>query len=281
MVSDICKLPKNFCAKLFESGLVNAYVGIGSWAFLAVQPPLTPALFFCDTRVKALRIGKGKFMVTFEIILLAMVAAFLGLRLYSVLGKRTGHEQEPVARRAMEERKPAIVRAPVGQPEATASTPIFDSPLYDSAAQSGLRAIANADRQFDAPLFVEGAKSAYGMILEAFWKGEKDKLRFLCDDDVYESFSAAIDDRASRGETLDNRLVRIEEARIVGASYDHPMARIAVRFDADIAALIKDSEGRVIGGSMTDAVETHDVWTFFRDVKSGDRNWKLDETDSV
>jgi predicted lipid-binding transport protein (Tim44 family) len=220
-------------------------------------------------------------MVTFEIILLAMVAAFLGLRLYSVLGKRTGHEQEPVARPAMDDRKPAIVRAPVGQPETAGSAAIFDSPLYDSAAQSGLRSIANADRQFDAQLFLEGAKSAYGMILESYWKGEKDKLRFLCDDDVYESFAEEIDSRTARGETLENRLVRIDEARIVDASFDHPMARISVRFDADIAALIKDADGQVIGGSMTDAIETHDVWTFFRDVKSGDRNWKLDETDSV
>jgi predicted lipid-binding transport protein (Tim44 family) len=59
------------------------------------------------------------------------------------------------------------------------------------------------------------------------------------------------------------------------------MARISVRFDADIAALVKDADGNVIGGSLTDAVETHDVWTFYRDVKSGDRNWKLDETDEV
>jgi predicted lipid-binding transport protein (Tim44 family) len=75
--------------------------------------------------------------------------------------------------------------------------------------------------------------------------------------------------------------VRIEEARIDDASYDHPVARITVRFDADIAALAKDVDGNIIGGSMTDAVEAHDIWTFFRDVKSGDRNWKLDETDDV
>lgn len=220
-------------------------------------------------------------MVTVEIVLLAMVAAFLGLRLYSVLGKRTGHEQEPVARPAMEERQPAVVRQPVGQRETLAPVPTMDSPLADSAAQSGLRSIANADRTFDPALFLEGAKSAYGMILEAYWKGEKDQLRFLCDDDVYESFAEEIDARLARSETLENRLVRIDEARIVNASYDHPMARISVQFDADIAALVKDANGAIIGGSLTDAIETHDIWTFFRDVKSGDRNWKLDETDTV
>lgn len=220
-------------------------------------------------------------MVTVEIVLLAMVAAFLGLRLYSVLGKRTGHEQEPVARPAIEERQPATVHQPIGQREASGSVPVIDSPLADSAAQSGLRAIGNADRTFDPALFLEGAKSAYGMILDAFWKGDKERLRFLCDDDVYDSFSDAVDQRAERGEVLENRLVRIEEARIIDASYDHPMARIVVRFDADIAALTKDANGNIIGGSLTDAVDTHDIWTFFRDVKSGDRNWKLDETDAV
>lgn len=220
-------------------------------------------------------------MVTVEIVLLAMVAAFLGLRLYSVLGKRTGHEQEPVARPAIDERQPAVVRQPVGQRETLAPVPTMDSPLADSAAQSGLRSIANADRTFDPALFVEGAKSAYGMILEAYWKGDKENLRFLCDDDVYESFAEEIDARLARNETLENRLVRIDEARIINASYDHPVARISVQFDADIAALVKDANGTIIGGSLSDAIETHDIWTFFRDVKSGDRNWKLDETDTV
>ena len=219
-------------------------------------------------------------LVTLEIVLLAMVAAFLGLRLYSVLGKRTGHEQEPAPRTVSDDRQPAIVRQPIGQSEPVA-TGSLDANLVDFAASSGLRSITNADRQFDPALFLEGAKSAYGMILDAYWKGDKATLRFLCDDDVYDSFGEAIDARVERGEVLENRLVRIEEARIIDASYDHPVARITVRFDADIASLLKDAGGTVIGGSMNDAVESHDVWTFFRDLKSGDRNWKLDETDEV
>lgn len=216
---------------------------------------------------------------TFQIVLLAMVAAFLGLRLYSVLGKRTGHEQEPIARPVADERQPAIIRQPI--PESGPVPTLISDEDIDIVAASGLRSIINADRQFDAHLFLEGAKSAYGIILEAFWKGDKEALRFLCDDDVYDSFADEIDAREARGEVVANRLVRIEEARIIDASYDHPMARITVRFDADIAALVKNADGVFIGGSMTDAVETHDIWTFFRDVKSGDRNWKLDETDAV
>lgn len=218
--------------------------------------------------------------MTFTIVLLALVAAFLGLRLYSVLGKRTGHEQEPVTRQPLDTGVPAI-RQPVGGGENAPALPQGDISNVELAAQSGLRAIANADRQFDVGLFIEGGKSAYQLVLEAYWKGDKDTLKFLCDDDVYQSFAEAIDGRVERGETLENRLVRIDEARIVDASFDHPVARITLRLDADVASMVKDKDGNVIGGSMTDAVETHDVWTFMRDVKSGDHNWKLDETDSV
>ncbi len=218
--------------------------------------------------------------MTFTIVLLALVAAFLGLRLYSVLGKRTGHEQEPVARQPLDS-TPPLIRQPVLGSDGSSGSAQGEASNVDIAAQSGLRSIVNADRQFDLPLFVEGAKSAYKIVLEAYWKGDKESLRFLCDDDVYDSFVEEIDGRQTRGETLENRLVRIEDARVIDASFDVPMARVTLRFDADIAALVKDADGNVIGGSMTDAVETHDIWTFMRDVKSGDRNWRLDETDSV
>ena len=220
-------------------------------------------------------------VVTFTIVLLALVAAFLGLRLYAVLGKRTGHEQEPVARRPVEANTSPLLRQPSASGDAASAAPGTDLSNLETAAQSGIKAISNADRNFDPASFVEGSKTAYKMVLEAYWKGDKEALRFLCDDDVFASFAEAIDGRAERGETLENRLVRIDEIRIVDASYDHPMARISVRFDADIAAMVKDTDGNIIGGSMTDAVETHDIWTFMRDVKSDSRNWKLDETDSV
>jgi predicted lipid-binding transport protein (Tim44 family) len=219
--------------------------------------------------------------VTFQIIILAMVAAFLGMRLYSVLGKRTGHEQEPLIRKPLEERPAPTIRPAVPIIEQAPTGQVYGTANVDVSAESGLRAIINADRQFDAGLFIEGAKSAYRLVLEAYWKGDREAIHFLCDDDVHQSFIESIAEREQAGQTLENRLVRIDEARIIDAHYDHPIARITVRFDADIAAMIKDKDGVVIGGSMNDAVETHDIWTFMRDVKSGDRNWKLDETDEA
>jgi predicted lipid-binding transport protein (Tim44 family) len=186
-----------------------------------------------------------------------------------------------VARRPIEANKQALLRQPTAGGDAASALPAADLSNVEMAAQTGIKVIGNAERNFDLSAFVEGSKIAYKMVLEAYWKGDKEALRFLCDDDVYDSFAQAIDGRVARGETFENRLVRIDEVRIVDASYDHPIARISVRFDADIAAMVKDADGNIIGGSMTDAVETHDIWTFMRDVKSGGRNWKLDETDSV
>ena len=219
--------------------------------------------------------------MTVSIIILAMAAAFLGLRLYSVLGKRSGHEQEPIIRRAAEDAPPPILRpAPINGERSPIAASEQDLDV-DVSAQNGLRAIANADRQFDVALFIEGAKSAYQLVLEAFWRGDKEALQFLCDDDVYDSFVDVIDGRIERGETLENRLIRIDNARIIDAKFDMPMARITLQFDADVAVMVKNADGQMVGGSMSDAVESHDIWTFMRDVKATDRNWKLDETDEA
>ncbi|WP_347303092.1 Tim44/TimA family putative adaptor protein [Croceibacterium sp. TMG7-5b_MA50] len=217
-----------------------------------------------------------------EIVILAMIAAFLGLRLYSVLGRRAEHEEEPVVPTRFDRADGAAPRplsAPQTdrvRPQAEAARPIAGVP---AAAETALRQIAMADRRFDPAQFVGGARGAYRMILEAFWRGDREELRSLCDDDVYASFASAIDAREAAGETLDNRLVRIEDVRIEGASLTGRTARIAVLFVADIAAVTRDRNGNVIAGSLVDAIEARDVWTFSRDLDSADPDWLLDETD--
>ena len=215
-----------------------------------------------------------------EIVILAMIAAFLGLRLYSVLGQRAEHEEEAVPRRFeqgdKEKKEPAAQAKP-------AATPIPARPLQLDgvmpAVERGVRAIAAADPTFDITAFLEGAKGAYEMVLEAFWKGDKETLRELCDDDVYASFAAAIDAREAAGHKLDNRLIRIEENRIRSAELDGRTARVAVLFVSDIAAVTRDADGQVVAGSLDDAVESRDIWTFSRNIDAADPNWVLDETD--
>jgi predicted lipid-binding transport protein (Tim44 family) len=217
-----------------------------------------------------------------EIVILAMIAAFLGLRLYSVLGRRAEHEEEPIQGRI--EPKADAPRAVLpGASDRSAPQPAQRAmvPGVTPAIERGLREISAADRKFDLLAFVEGSKAAYAMVLEAFWRGDKDELGQLCDRDVYEGFAAAIDARVKAGETLDNKLIRIEDATVVAASFAAPMARIAVRFTADIAAVTRDKEGTMIAGSLDDAIEVHDLWTFSRNVTSADPDWLLDETDEA
>ena len=212
------------------------------------------------------------------IVILALIALFIGLRLYSVLGERTGHEQQqPILKPADPDAvvEPRIARPPMAQPAAADPGDM----AYLPTAGPGVRAILAADPDFDVARFLDGAKAAYTMILEAFWKGDAAALRPYVDDHVYETFSSAIADREKNGFTLDNRLVAIEQAVIASAVLEQTVALVTVRFEADIAAVTRNKEGEVVAGSLSDAVQTRELWTFRRDIASRDPNWLLIETD--
>lgn len=213
-----------------------------------------------------------------QIVILAMIAAFLGLRLYSVLGRRAEHEEQPEPTRFD---APDVIPAAGAQQRQAQPVrlPALEGAL--PAVERGVRDIAAADRQFDVSGFVEGAKAAYGMVLEAFWSGDRETLKEMCDDDVYAGFDAAISARDTAGETLENRLVRIEDATIDMAELNGKTARVRMRFVADIAAVTRDKDGNVVAGSLDDAIEARDLWTFKRDIREGDPHWLLDETDEA
>lgn len=211
------------------------------------------------------------------IVILALVALFIGLRLYSVLGERTGHEQQPILKPADQD---ARVEQRVTQPPVTPPSADNNGDLaYVPLAGPGVRAILAADPSFDVARFLEGAKSAYRLILEAFWKGDLATVKPHVDAHVYETFATAIEQRKKEGLTLDNRLVTIEQAVISEATVERSAALLTVRFEADIAAVTRNAEGQVVAGSMSDAVQTRDLWTFRRDLASRDPNWLLIETD--
>ena len=213
----------------------------------------------------------------FYVVLLAMVAGFLALRLYMVLGKRTGHEQ--ALPKAADERAPiTTLPRPI---EAAVEPRDIANRNIDSKAEAGLRQIVSAEPSFDVAQFIDGAKGAYRMILEAYWKGDEDALDWLVEADVKQAFVDAIAAQRDAGHVLDNRLVAIERAAIIDAHLDGKLARITLRFDADIASVTRDADGNMVAGSMSDAVQTHDVWTFVRTLKSNDPNWKLADTDEA
>jgi predicted lipid-binding transport protein (Tim44 family) len=211
------------------------------------------------------------------IVILALVALFIGLRLYSVLGERTGHEQQPILRPADQD---ARVHPPVAQPPAAAPSADNSADLaFVPLAGPGVRAILAADSSFDVARFLEGAKAAYRLILESFWKGDLAALKPHVDGHVYDTFADAVEQRGKDGFKLDNRLVTIEQAVISEATLERSVAIVTVRFEADIAAVTRNAAGEVVAGSMSDAVQTRDLWTFRRDLSTNDPNWLLIETD--
>jgi predicted lipid-binding transport protein (Tim44 family) len=211
------------------------------------------------------------------IVILALVALFIGLRLYSVLGERTGHEQQPILKPADPE---AVVEQRVARPATVQATASEGADMaFLPTAGPGVRALLAADPTFDVARFLEGAKSAYQMVLEAYWKGDSAALRPFVDDHVFETFDSAIQQRAKDGLVLDNRVVNIEQVLITEAQVDRDVAVVTVRFEADIAAVTRNSAGEVVAGSLSDAVQTRDLWTFRRAINSRDPNWLLIETD--
>jgi predicted lipid-binding transport protein (Tim44 family) len=211
----------------------------------------------------------------FSIVIFAMVAAFLAMRLYSVLGKRTGHEQ------SLGRVDDTVLGKVAGQIEDTNDAPaaLIEEQRQAPEVENGLRAISTADRNFSAGEFIDGAKSAYRMILEAFWAGREDDYAAFVTEEVKAAFASAIAERSEQGHVLDNRLVAIERAVISEAVLENGEAMITVSFDADIAAVTRNADGSVVAGSLTDAVTTHDSWTFSRKVRSSDPNWILTHAD--
>ena len=210
------------------------------------------------------------------IVILALVALFVGLRLYSVLGERTGHEQ-PILKAADPDAR--IEQPKVNAQREPASITDNGDLAYLPTAGPGVRQILAADPQFDVARFLEGASGAYRMILEAYWKGELETIRPHTDAHIYDTFAAAVEQRTKDGYTLANRLVSVDPPVIVEAGLENGAAEVTVRFEADIAAVTRNAEGEVVAGSMSDAVQTRERWTFRRDLKSRDPNWLLIETD--
>lgn len=215
-----------------------------------------------------------------DLIFFAMVAAFIGLRLRSVLGRRTGSErrrQNPFSPPAPPRGTDNVVALPEREPAADNADALPATPLSTPAA---LAAIRQMDRSFDADEFLQGAKAAFGMIVDAFAKGDKDGLRPLLAPDVYQRFAGAIDDRSRRGESLSTELVAIRTAELVGAAVSGSRARVTVRFESDQINVTLDAQGQATDGSAAEIEQVVDIWTFERDTRSPDPNWQLMETRS-
>jgi predicted lipid-binding transport protein (Tim44 family) len=213
----------------------------------------------------------------FDIILFAMVAAFLVLRLRSVLGRRTGNERphDPVLRRA-EAPADKVVALRSRSP---APSPVITAPAADAVA-AGLEQIRGADPGFDPSQFLAGARAAFEMIVGAFAAGDKARLRPLLSDEVYTPFAAAIDERAAAKETLETRIITLKRLDVTEAGLTGRIARVTVKFVSDQINVLRAHDGSIVDGDPDHAVEKTDFWSFARDTGSRDPNWVLVATSS-
>jgi predicted lipid-binding transport protein (Tim44 family) len=220
----------------------------------------------------------------FDILLLGLLAGFIAFRLYSVLGRRTGHERTRDDQLRMPDGaetnpKPAASKDNVvSLPERPAQAGI--SSAGASPLARALMDIKLADRSFDTDRFLSGARAAYEMIVTAFARGERDVLRPLLSDDVFDTFERAIKSREARNVRVDFTFLKLKGARVSSAEMKGRTAEITVTFESEVMMAGYDPSGTLVEGDAKTPHSVTDIWTFARDTGSRDPNWILVATAS-
>ncbi|MCA3554320.1 Tim44/TimA family putative adaptor protein [Aestuariivirga sp.] len=225
-------------------------------------------------------------------ILLLAVALVVFWRLRSVLGTRTGTEKPPFdlfgSKRGAQDTSGAVTRLPEPTPVPANDTGDRDPPppVWKGFADEGsplaaaLGRMAENDSGFTPRAFVDGAKVAYEMIIDAFARGDKAALKNLLSKEVFDGFARAIDARVGQGQRVDSRFVGIDKAVIQQASLAGRKASITMEFVSELISATYDKAGEVIEGDPKEIRIVTDVWTFERDLGSRDPNWKLVATEA-
>jgi len=194
-----------------------------------------------------------------DILILAIIAGIVLLRLRSVLGRRTGHEKTD---------KTSYDYETPQQPteEKVVSIEPKNSPSL------------REDGWFDKDDFLRGASKAYEIIVTNFENGNKDALKPLLSDDVLSSFTSVIDERNSKKETVEFNFIGIEKSEIVHKDLKKNPMEITVRFISEMITCIKNSKDEVISGSLNQVQKITDVWTFEKIKDKKTSNWLLTAT---
>ncbi len=215
-----------------------------------------------------------------DLIFLALVAGFLVYRLRNVLGRRDGYEQKPdeiVNRKPSEDNVVDLTK--VRQPDA--ADIVETGTVSNRSVAAGLVQIQTADPSFDPEAFLGGAKAAFEMIVGAFAEGRVEDIKPYLGSEVYANFAAAVREREEAGEKAETQVVSIRKGTIVDAAMKGRDAVVSVEFVTEQVNVVRDAEDRVVDGDPNTVVVLTDVWTFSRDVRAADPNWKLMVTRSV
>ena len=227
-----------------------------------------------------------------DIILFAMIAAFLILRLRGVLGRRDGNEsgyRDPFKADTpdnlpddnlvkLPNRSPDVQVEDDSAPEDALQPDELDS---DKDLARGLKQISAADKNFDEENFLIGARVAFEMVLGAYVSGDREVLQNLVSTEVYDNFRSAIDDREKAGHTIEETLVSIRSAEVVEACIEESRALVTTKFLSEQVHVLRDGQEEVIDGNPNEIMDVVDFWTFARDISSRDPNWQLVATRSL
>ncbi len=221
-----------------------------------------------------------------DIIIFALLAAFLVMRLRSVLGRRTGHERPPPKDafgrtkkvEGPEKGDDKVVQLP-GREAAEVPCEPAEVEEADPLA-AGLAQIRRADRQFDLDQFLGGARTAFDMIVASYAAGDTDTLQPLLSEDVFDNFARAIADRGDQSHVLETTLVGIRSAEAIEASMSRTVASVTVKFVSEQINVTRDEDGGVVDGDATRVADVTDIWTFARDTASRNPNWILVATEA-
>jgi predicted lipid-binding transport protein (Tim44 family) len=218
-----------------------------------------------------------------DIVIMALVAGFILLRLRSVLGHKVGHDTSELIKRQRPQ-ETGLNEPVVQAQERPAKSRFRDEPSEDLAAVAeasaaqGLLAIKARDSQFSATSFLQGAKAAFEMVLDAFAKNDQKTLKMLLSDELYKEVAADLDSRAKEEQRMETTLVSVQARKITSASLEQNRARIKVKFASEQIAIVRDKAGKIVEGDVSDIQPVEDEWMFERDVTAKNPNWKIIET---
>lgn len=211
-----------------------------------------------------------------DIIVIGAIAAFILLRYRAMLGERTGRDADATPARPLQEFE-RVIQLP--EREKPAAEPVEVAPISGyGAASTTLERMRQLDKQFVPDDFLEGARGAFEMVLQAFNERDHDTLTMLLSKDVYNEFMASLNSFAAEGRTPQNTLLAILEAHIDDATLTGNKARIAVKFTSEQVHLVRDSAGDVVEGDPSQQEVVEDRWVFERALTSNDPAWKVVET---
>ena len=221
-----------------------------------------------------------------DIVLFAMIAAFLILRLRSVLGRHRDHgrPEDEVGDGRSSKRDDNVISLP----EQAETTPTVadgpdesEPPRKETPIDAGFTQIQIAAPDFDRKEFLVGARTAFEMIIQAFAEGDQELLKSLLSEEVYGNFLSAMTSREEASETLENTLIRIVSAEPIEAYMSGASAHVTVKIVSEQINVTRDAKGEVVDGDPDHVSEITDIWTFARDTQTSDPNWELVATRSL